>query len=329
LVAHAGIAGNILSVQSSNDMRESGERGFLFGSDSMRIAFVAAFVLALCALACADVIHFVDGSRLEGKIVKETADMIVLDTGREQIPIQKSVIKRIERDAPEPQEQPKDEPEAEPGDEDSGDSEEQSGEEQELTEEQKKEAEAIKKAHKKWMSDRKKIRCTTCKGLGKVICPACKGSGRYQVREPYSGKLIRDEKCKTCDGNRLVICPKCENGLNPKYAKRVFWEILPPSRRKKLEEKFESEEKFLKWLYKAFHGELGEHASIAGRIEFIDHNKYISFEIVSYEFNEDLTKATVSVRLKENLSQKPEERTVERLRWVKEEGEWYLDTIGD
>lgn len=280
----------------------------------MKKLIVASFLTALCVLAYADTIHLVDGKKLEGKIIKETDDMIVLDTGREKIPIQKEVIRKIERDSPAPKPKPKPKPAEE--------------EKQELSEEQRKEADAIKKVHKKWMSDRKKIRCKKCKGHGKLICPACKGTGKYVLREPYSGRIIRSEKCKYCDGNKLIICPKCRNGLSPKYAEKVFWTILSPERKKALEKELGSKEQFLEWLYKAYHGEVGKHKDLAGKIQFIDHNKYVSFEILKYEFNEDLTEATVSVRLKKSLSQKKEDRIVEHLRWVKDGDKWYLDPIG-
>jgi len=287
----------------------------------MKRLAVAILALAVCTLAYADVIHFVDGTKLKGKIVQETEDMIVLDTGKERIPIQKSVIKRIERDSPPPapQPDPKPAPVPKPAEE----------EEQVLTEEQQEQADEIKKTLKKWMSDRKKIRCKTCKGAGKVICPACKGSGKDILREPFTGRPIRIETCKYCDGNKTVICKKCGNGLNKRYAEKVFWDILAPKRKKALEEEFGSKDKFLEWLYRAYHGDLGKHTDLAGKLQFIDHNKYVSYEVTRYDFNAEMTQAIVSVRLKANLNQKVEERTVERLRWVKDGDGWCLDPIGN
>ena len=62
------------------------------GRRRMKKLIIAAVLMAVCVLAYADTIHFVDGTKLKGKIVKETKDMVVLDTGKEKIPIQKSVI---------------------------------------------------------------------------------------------------------------------------------------------------------------------------------------------------------------------------------------------
>lgn len=289
----------------------------------MRRLFAGFLVLAICTLAYADVIHFIDGTKLKGKIVHETKDMVVIDTGKERIPVQKSVIKRIERDSPPPQPDPKPTPAPAPKPKPVEE------EQQELTEEQQEQADAIKKTLKKWMNDRKKIRCKTCKGAGKVICPACKGTGKDVLREPFTGRPIRIETCKYCDGNKTVICKKCGNGLNKKYAEKVFWEILSPKRKKALEKEFGSKEKFLEWLYRAYHGDLEKHADLAGKLQFIDHNKYVSYEVTRYDFNGEMTQATVSVRLKANLNQKVEERKVERLCWVQDGDKWYLDPIGD
>jgi hypothetical protein len=279
----------------------------------------------------ADTIHLKNGSKLKGKIVEETDDSFILDTGKEKITVPKSDILYVGRDAPpeEPEKKPekkKDKPEAKPEDKPEA---EQDEKEKEAEKARKKEEDAIKKALKKWMSDRKKIRCKSCKGLGKKICPACKGSGKDVLREPYTGRVIRSETCKYCDGEKLVMCKKCENGLSAKYAGKVFWDILPPKRKKALEKDFESKKGFLKWLYKAFRGDLGGHEKLAGKIEFVDHHKHMSYEVLKYELNEDMTEATVSVRLKENLNQKKHERLVEKLRWFKEDGKWYLDIVGD
>jgi hypothetical protein len=236
---------------------------------------------------------------------------------------------------------PGDEPEARPKDKPEAQEQPQpkAGDKPELTEEEKKQKEEeekrkkeeseIKKVLKKWLSNRKKIRCKKCKGLGKVICPACKGTGKDVLREPYSGRVIRSETCKYCDGKKIVICKKCKNGLMPKYAEKVFWEILPPKRKKALVKDFGSKEKFLEWLYKAYHGEFGKRKDLAAKIEFIDHHKYMSYEIIKYEFNKDMTEAAVSVRLKKNLNQKKEDRIVEKLSWVKDGEKWYLDIVGE
>jgi len=298
----------------------------------MKKMIIAVLLSACCAVALADVIEFVDGTRLEGKIVKETDKIVVLDTGEARIPIEKSVIKKIIRNSKEPEKkepQPKPEEKQEKPQAQEEEKAEPSEEEKKVQEARKKEEDSIKKVLKKWMSNRRKIRCKSCKGLGKKICPACKGTGKDVLREPYTGRVIRSETCKYCGGKKLVMCKKCKNGLVPKYAGRVFWDILPPKRKKALKKDFESKEGFLKWLYKAFRGDLGGHKDLAAKIEFVDHNKHMSYEILKYELNEEMTEATVSVRLKENLNQKKEERKVEKLRWFKEDGKWYLDIVGD
>jgi hypothetical protein len=66
------------------------------------VCFLAFF--AMCGLLFADVIYLKDGRKIEGKIIRETEDEVVVKMKFTELPISKADIEKIERTAGEPEE---------------------------------------------------------------------------------------------------------------------------------------------------------------------------------------------------------------------------------
>ncbi|TET37487.1 MAG: hypothetical protein E3J72_05835 [Planctomycetota bacterium] len=183
------------------------------------------FLTVFPRTSSADVIKLKDGTKIEGKIIAETDEQVVIQVGGKFKTIERSKIESIKRD--------------DEGSEEKKEVKKKTDEELEQEKKKRKEKEkkkkdrtATKKLYDRWQRARIKVNCSKCKAVGGHKCRKCKGTGK--VHPTWITKEREWIPCKKCEGDGLVTCKSCKGtGCNPTSIKTMFWEILDPGIKKR------------------------------------------------------------------------------------------------
>ena len=81
----------------------------------------------------------------------------------------------------------------------------------------------IEKTLKGWLSNRQKVRCASCKGVGESICKKCDGSGKI------AGRAGRSSTCPRCKRGKIECKRRtCTKGIDTRFLEKVVIDSRAP-----------------------------------------------------------------------------------------------------